>query len=65
MSTITVFESGVRIGNGEYCKFIESNEKQNVIDYIEIMKHTKPENSEIVFLEKTYNLVSTIPHIIG
>jgi hypothetical protein len=60
---LIVYEAGIRI-DGKYVKFTESPNKQNTLDYTEIMKVAKPENAEIVLLEKTYRLISTIPHII-
>ena len=61
---LIIYEAGVRIGNN-YSKFTESPDKQKTIDYIEILKVTKPENSEIILLEKTYRVISTIPHIVN
>ncbi len=61
---LIVYEAGIRI-NGKYVKFTESPDKQNTLDYIEVMKVTKPENAEIVMLEKTYRLISTVPYVIS
>ena len=65
MESLIIYEAGLRAPNGRNCKFVSSNNKQEVIDYIEIMKETKTEFFEIYFHTKTYNLVSTVPHIIG
>lgn len=65
MESLTVFEAGMRSEGGRYAEFISSPDRKKVEDYIEIMKETKPEGMSIVFLEKTYQLVSTTPHIIG
>ena len=61
---LVVYEAGVINSNGKYSKFIESPEKKKVEDYIEIMKTSVLEGLTIVFLEKTYDLISTIPHTI-
>ena len=63
MSDLMVFEAGLRI-NGKYSKFMESPERKKVIEYLEIMKKTKPDNGELIFLQKDYRLILTTPHII-
>ncbi len=60
-----IYEAGIRDEVGKYSLFIQSNDKDAVIDYTETMKETVPLSHEIVFLEKTYELVCTTPHIIG
>ncbi len=65
MTTLRVYEAGVRSPDGKYAKFIESNERASVDDYIEIMKEAVQHDFEIVFLTKDYQLVSTTPHIIS
>lgn len=65
MQSLTVFEAGMRSESGRYAEFITSPDRKKVDDYIEIMKVSKPEGMTIVFLEKTYQLVSTTPHIVG
>lgn len=63
--TLTVFEAGVRDGDGNYRQFIQSNDRVRVVDYIEIMKESCFDSLDIVFLEKTFHLVSTTQHIIN
>ena len=63
MSDLMVFEAGLRI-NGKYSKFMESPERKKVIEYLEIMKETKPDGGELIFLQKDYRLTSTTPQII-
>lgn len=65
METVQVFAAGVRNENGVYCEFISSRERRAVDEYIEIMKGVLDQNFEIVFHEKTYGLVSTVPQIIN
>ena len=64
METMTIYEAGLRAPDGKYAKFISSPNKQVVDEYIEIMKTTKPYGKTILFLEKTFHLVSTTPHIV-
>jgi hypothetical protein len=64
MEALTVFEAGMRNPDGKYSKFIESPDRKEVADYIETMKSCRPIDFDLVFYEKTYHLVSTIPHII-
>lgn len=64
METVTVFAAGIRDGNGVYREFISSRKKSDVDEYIEIMQGVVDQDFEIVFHEKTYRLVSTVPHII-
>ncbi len=61
---LIIYEAGIRMA-GKYCKFTESPDKKNTLDYIEVMKVTKPEKAEIVMLEKTYRLISTVPYVIS
>ncbi len=65
MNDLIVFEAGLRSEEGYYSKFMESPDRGRVEEYIEIMKSTKPEGAEIMFMEKCYQLVSTTPHIIS
>ena len=66
METMTLYEAGTRSEeNGGYNKFIESLDREVVEAHIETMKTTVPHKMTIVFLEKTFHLVSTTPHIIG
>jgi hypothetical protein len=60
-----IYEAGIRDEAGKYSMMIQSNDKDAVIDCIETMKNTIPLTHEISFLEKTYELVCTTPHIIG
>lgn len=62
---LIIFEAGMRhSAGGKYYKFMESPDKAKVEEYLEIMKGTKPDESELVFSEKTYRLIATTPHII-
>jgi len=54
----------MRVIDGKYETFIKSTDRQEVLDYIDIMKTTIAEGMEIVLYEKTYLLISTVPHII-
>jgi hypothetical protein len=65
MENLTVFEAGARSPDGKYATFMESPEKSKIDDYLEIMKRTVPEDFELVFMEKTYRLISTTPNIIN
>ena len=65
MQSITMYEAGMRNPRGEYSKLFESLDKSKVDDHLEIMKKCTPHNFQLVFLEKTYHCVSTVPHIIG
>jgi len=60
---ITIYEAGLRI-NGVFSSFIQSNDESSVDEYIEIMKTTKIEESEIVKHTKFYRCVCTTPQII-
>ena len=60
---MTLFECGLRI-NGRYCQFMESNNRESIDEYINIMRETNPPYAEILFLEKTYELVSSTPYVI-
>lgn len=64
MSDLTVFEAGMRNLKGNYNKFMESPDRDEVEEYLEIMKTTMPEDFELVLLEKRYVLVTTTPHIV-
>ena len=64
MDSLIVFEAGMRNQEGKYFEFMESPDRKKVEDYLEIMKKTKPDNFELVFLEKNYHLVSTTPHVV-
>ncbi len=59
LSDLIVFEAGMRNPLGKYSKFMESPNREEVDDYIEIMKTTKPEIFELVLLEKHYTLINT------
>ena len=63
--TLTIYEVGIRASSGKYSKFLESYDKEQVIEHAEMMKAHKPKGSEIILLEKYYDLVCTTPHIIG
>ena len=63
MTDLIVFEAGIRNEEGKYSKFMDSPDRKKVEDYLDIMKTTKPENFELVFLEKHYSLISTTPTI--
>ena len=65
MQALTIYEVGMRNPNGEYSKFCDSPNKNEVDDHLEIMKKCTPHNFQLVFLEKTYHCVSTVPYIIG
>ena len=54
---VTIYEAGLRIGS-KFCSFIESKSESDVDEYIEIMKTTKPDDSEIVKHKKLYRCVS-------
>ena len=64
MEDLIVFEVGIRIESGEYSKFMESPNKKEVLDYLNILKETKPYSSELVFSEKRYRGISTTPVIV-
>jgi predicted hydrocarbon binding protein len=57
MSDVTIYEAGLMIG-GKFSSFIESRKESDVDEYIEIMKTTKPVNSEIVKHKKLYRCIS-------
>lgn len=61
---IRIYEAGVRTETGRYSKFITSSVKAEVDDYINIMKDTVSDDHEIVFYEKLYRILSTVPYII-
>ena len=61
---VTIYEAGLRI-NGRFASFIESRNETEVDDYIEIMKTTKTDESEIVKHTKFYRCISTTPQIIS
>ena len=61
---VIVFTAGLRIG-GKYSEFIQSNREPDVDEYIEIMKKTKPEDSVITKMIKTYRCISTTPYVIN
>ena len=61
---LIVFEVGLRNPVGKYSKFMESQDRDKVNEYIEIMRSSIDDYFEIVFLEKDYKLVSTTPLII-
>lgn len=65
METLIVFEAGIRNEDGQYHKFMDSPNREEVQEYLEIMKETKPEDSTLVFMEKTYKLVCTTPYIVS
>ncbi len=65
MESLIVFEAGMRSEEGKYSKFMESPDRQKVEEYLEIMKKTRTDNFQLVFLEKTYHLICTTPHIVG
>ena len=65
MQAITIYEVGMRSPKGEYTKFDESTNKKEADVFLEIMKKCTPDGFEVVFLEKVYHCVSTVPHIIG
>ncbi len=44
---VTIYEAGLRI-NGKFSPFIQSRNEEEVDNYIEIMKITKADESEIV-----------------
>lgn len=64
MEALTIYEAGLRAPNGEYAQFIFSPNKQEIDEYIKIMKKVKPHEMTILFMEKTFHLVSTTPHIV-
>ena len=64
MDTLIIYEAGLRTEAGKYHNFISSTCINEVEDYIEIVKVSKPESMSIIFIEKTYHLVSTTPHIV-
>jgi hypothetical protein len=65
MESLIIFEAGMRSPNGKYSKFIESPERSEVVEHLEIMKLCNPTDLELVMYEKTYHCVSTTPHIIN
>jgi hypothetical protein len=65
METLTIYEAGMRSDSGKYAEFIKSTDRAKVEEYIEIMKQTRTDGFEILFLEKTYHLVCTTPQIVG
>lgn len=62
---LLIYEAGIRSRSGRYAKFIESPNPKEVEEYIETMKLIAPEVSRIVYLTKTYRLISTEPHIVS
>ena len=60
---LTIYTAGLRV-DGEYSEFVQSNDESRVDEYIDIMKDTKFEESEIVKHIKTYRCISTVPTII-
>ena len=62
---VIIHEAGIRLESGKYCKFIESRSLCDVEEYIEIMKLTKPIDSEIVKYEKVFRCISTTPTIVN
>ena len=64
MEALTIYEAGLRAPDGKYANFISSTNRQDVDEYIETMKTTAPYGHTILFLEKTFRLVSTTPHIV-
>ena len=63
MDDVILYEAGLRVG-GKYSSFIQSRNEFEVDEYIEIMKETKTNGSEIVKYKKHYKSVSCIPQII-
>jgi len=61
---VTIYEAGLRI-NGKFSLFIQSRNEEEVDNYIEIMKMTKTDDSEIVKHTKFYRCISTTPQIIS
>ena len=61
---LTIYETGLRTQDGRYNTFKTSQIKQRIENYIKIMEKTKPDDMTIVFLEKKYALIVTIPHIV-
>ena len=59
---VTIFEAGLRLDCGNYSTFIQSRDVNEVDDYIDIMKKTKPENfkTEMFSILKKY-LVNQYP----
>ncbi len=63
MSDIILYDAGLRV-SGRYSPFIQSKNESEVDDYIEIIKTTKTDESEIVKHKKHYSCVSCTPQII-
>jgi len=63
MSDLIIYEAGIRI-DGEYTKFMSSPDKKKVDDFLEIMKRSTPDCSELMYITKDYRLISSTPHIV-
>ena len=62
---LLIYEAGMRDRSDRYAKFIESPDQKEVEEHIETMKLIALEGSHIVYLTKTYRLISTVPHIVS
>jgi hypothetical protein len=63
MGDLIIYAAGIRI-NGKYSEFITSPNKEEVDEYLEIMKKSTPAYSELVFMTNNYRLISSTPHIV-
>lgn len=63
MSDLVIYEVGVRVNDGSYATMMESPDRDEAVDYINLLRKNAQKNTEIVFITKTYKLVSTVPHL--
>lgn len=63
MEKLVIFEAGVSNSEGKYSKFIQSPDREKVIEYMNIMEVCVDADFEIIYLEKVFNCVSTTPKI--
>jgi hypothetical protein len=60
---LVIYEVGVRYGDNHYAAFLESPNKDAVLEHARLVRDTVDDEHTVVFMEKTYRLISTIPHI--
>ena len=59
------YETGVRDMAGTYRKFAESPDRGEILEHAERIRDIVAGGCEVVFLEKTYQLISTVPFVVG
>ena len=64
MEDILVYSAGVRDADGKYTQFIESRDRDDVDEYIEIMKTVVSKNLSIVFNRSIYRCMDVTPHVV-